>query len=115
MATATKNQKRNRLKGKIRTKLFGTAECPRLSVFRSNTHIYAQLIDDTVSKTLLSGSDLKVKKGTNIERANTVGKEIAEAARAKGISMVVFDRNGFRYAGRVRALAESARSAGLTF
>ncbi len=108
-------EKRARLKRKIRSKVSGTSECPRLSVYRSNSHMYAQLIDDTTSTTLASASDMSAKKGAKLVRAEDVGKAIAEAALAKGKSVVVFDRNGFRYAGRVRAMADSARKHGLKF
>ena len=110
-----KNQKRKRLKAKIRTKIFGTSATPRLSVFRSNTFIYAQLIDDENGVTLASASDVKIKKGTKVERATQVGAELAKNALAKGISKIVFDRNGFKYTGRVLSLAEGARKGGLQF
>jgi large subunit ribosomal protein L18 len=110
-----KTEKRMRLKKKIRAKIFGTTERPRFSVFRSNNFIYAQLIDDNAGKTLVSASDIKAKKGTKRERAIEVGKAIAEAALAKKISKVVFDRNGFSYTGRIEALADEARKAGLIF
>ncbi len=110
-----KLEKRIRLKKKIRTKIRGTKEQPRLSVFRSNQFIYAQVIDDTTGKTIVSTSDMAVKKGTKTERAQAIGAEIAKSANAKGIKAVVFDRNGFKYTGRVKALADSARQAGLKF
>ena len=110
-----KNQKRKRLKAKIRTKIFGTSATPRLSVFRSNTFIYAQLIDDENGVTLASASDVKIKKGTKVERATQVGEDLAKNAIAKGISKIVFDRNGFKYTGRVLSLAEGARKGGLQF
>ncbi|MFA5773432.1 MAG: 50S ribosomal protein L18 [Candidatus Paceibacterota bacterium] len=110
-----KIEKRIRLKKKIRTKITGTAKCPRLSVFRSNNYMYAQIIDDTKQVTLVSSSDLKVKSGTKTERAKTTGEEVAKKAIAKGIKSCVFDRNGFKYTGRVKALADSARTAGLKF
>lgn len=110
-----KLEKRIRLKKKIRTKVSGTAERPRLSVFRSNQYIYAQVIDDGAHTTLASASDMTVKKGTKTERANTVGTDIAKLASAKGIKKVVFDRNGFKYTGRIKALAEQARAQGLEF
>jgi large subunit ribosomal protein L18 len=112
---ATKTQKRMRLKNKIRTKVSGTSVMPRLSVFRSNSYIYAQLIDDTIGKTLVSASDMKMKGGTKTERALKIGKEIAEGAKAKKIEKVVFDRNGFKYTGRIEAVAKGAREAGLIF
>ena len=111
----TKLEKRNRLKKRIRSIISGTKECPRLSVFRSNKFIYAQLIDDTAGKTLASASDMKIKKGTKGERAAEVGKMIAESAKGSKISKVVFDRNGFRYTGRVKILSDEARKNGLVF
>lgn len=110
-----KTEKRNRIKRKIKIKISGTSARPRLSVFRSNKFIYAQLIDDVAGKTLVSSSDVKTTKGTKNERAKTVGKEIAGLAKEKGISTVVFDRNGFKYTGRVKLLADEARAAGLIF
>ena len=113
--TQKKTQKRMRLKAKIRTKIFGTGATPRLSVFRSNTFIYTQLIDDENGVTLASASDVKIKKGTKVERAAQVGEELAKNALAKGISKIEFDRNGFKYTGRVLSLAEGARKDGLQF
>lgn len=111
----TKQDKRIRLKKKIRTKIAGTSERPRLSVFRSNKFIYAQIIDDKSGKTLVQASDVKTEKGTKIERAKAVGKAIAEASQKAGIKKVVFDRNGFKYTGRIKLLADEARGAGLEF
>lgn len=110
-----KTEKRIRLKAKIRSQVFGTLERPRLSVFRSNVHIYAQAIDDSTGKTLASASDMSIKKGTKRERAEIVGKAIADACLAKKIKKVTFDRNGFKYTGRVKLLADSARAGGLEF
>ncbi|HEY5588308.1 MAG TPA: 50S ribosomal protein L18 [Candidatus Paceibacterota bacterium] len=110
-----KIEKRIRLKKKIRTKINGTAECPRLSVFRSNNFMYAQIIDDINQVTIVSASDIKVTKGTKTDRSVAVGAEVAKLAIAKGIKTCVFDRNGFKYTGRVKALADSARAAGLKF
>ena len=110
-----KVEKRIRLKKKIRTKIMGTKDVPRLSVFRSNNFMYAQIIDDMKRVTLVSSSDLKVTKGTKVERSKSVGEEVAKKAIAKGIKACVFDRNGFKYAGRVKALADSSRAAGLKF
>ncbi len=110
-----KQEKRIRLKKKIRAKITGTTERPRLSVFRSNQFIYAQLIDDTKENTLVLVSDLKIKKGTKSEKAVVVGAELAKLAIEKGIKSCVFDRNGFKYIGRVKALADSARKSGLLF
>ncbi len=115
MNNSQKTLKRQRRHARVRAKIAGTMERPRLSVFRSNTSIYAQLIDDVSGTTLVSASDIKDTKGTNIERAAQVGKALAEAAKAKNISSVVFDRGGYLYAGRVKALAEAAREAGLQF
>lgn len=106
---------------RIRKKLAGTTERPRLAVFRSEKHIYAQIIDDTKGVTLVAASTVekamkeKLKKTWNVEAAKEVGKLIAERALAKGIKEVVFDRGGFKYHGRVKALADSAREAGLKF
>ncbi len=117
MATA-KTDRRQRLKYSIRKKVNGSAERPRLSVFRSNTNIYAQVIDDEKGITLVSASshELGEKKwNTNIETASSVGKKIAEKAIEAGISAVVFDRNGYLYHGKVKALADGAREGGLKF
>ncbi len=111
----TKTDKRIRLKAKIRSKIKGTNDTPRLSVFRSNKFIYAQIIDDTKGVTLVEASDIKATKGTKTERAQIVGKEIATKAKAKGINAVVFDRNGFKYTGRVKLVADEARKGGLKF
>jgi large subunit ribosomal protein L18 len=110
-----KDQKRLRLKKKIRSGIAGTSERPRLSVFRSNKFIYAQVIDDGKGKTLAEASDLKIGSGTKVERAKKVGSMIAESCKKAGIGKVVFDRNGFKYAGRVKLVADAARGAGLEF
>lgn len=110
-----KAQKRARRHAKVRSKISGTETKPRLSVFRSNKSIYAQLIDDVSGVTLASASDVKETKGTNIERAAAVGTALATAAKAKKITTVVFDRGGYLFAGRVKALAEAAREGGLQF
>lgn len=115
MNNSQKTLKRKRRHAKVRAKISGTAEQPRLSVFRSNKSIYAQLINDVTGETLASASDVKETVGTNVERAAAVGKKLAEAAQAKNISSVVFDRGGYLYAGRVKALAEAAREGGLQF
>lgn len=119
---AIKNKKeyrRNRIKVRIRKRLSGTAERPRMSVFRSNKEIYVQFIDDLNSATLAAASSkseaLKGAKGTKTEIAAQVGKLAAETAKSAGISTVVFDRNGYLYHGRVKALADAAREGGLTF
>ena len=106
---------------KLRNRLSGTAECPRLAVFRSNNHMYAQIIDDIAQNTLVSASTLQkdvkanLKKTNNVEAAACLGKAIAEKAIEKGIKDVVFDRGGFIYHGKVQALADAAREAGLNF
>ena len=110
-----KTDKRIRLKKKIRAKISGTAERPRLSIFRSNKFIYAQIIDDKKNATLVSASDVSVKTGTKLERAKMVGKAIAEKAVAAKIKKVIFDRNGFKYTGRVKLVADAARENGLEF
>lgn len=106
--------KRIRRHARIRSRVSGTPEIPRLAVFRSVAHIYAQLIDDTTGVTIASASDIKSSKGTKVERAQAIGASIAEAAKKAGITKAVFDRGGFRYAGRVRAVADAAREAGLS-
>ncbi|MGB0778067.1 MAG: 50S ribosomal protein L18 [Flavobacteriaceae bacterium] len=114
----SKLERRQRIKQRIRKIVNGTPETPRLSVFRSNKEIYAQLVDDLNGKTLVSSSsrdkDIDAK-GTNLEVAASVGKSIAEKAVAAGISVVAFDRNGYLYHGRIKALADGAREAGLKF
>jgi large subunit ribosomal protein L18 len=110
-----KQDKRIRLKKKIRTKIRGTAERPRLTVFRSNKFIYAQVINDMSGKTLAQASDVKTTKGTKTERAKEVGKMIAANAILKKIKKVVFDRNGFKYTGRIKLVADEARAGGLEF
>ena len=108
--------RRLKIKASIRTKVSGTAERPRLTVFRSNSQIYAQVIDDTTGVTLASASSLGIKdKMTKSEKAALVGKAIAEAAKKAGVNEVVFDRNGYLYHGRVQSLADAAREAGLQF
>jgi large subunit ribosomal protein L18 len=120
----TKIEQRGKRKLRIRKKMDGTVERPRLSVFRSAKHIYAQVVDDSAGKTLLTVSTLsKDVKGSlqenkdakKTDAAKAVGQAIAKACLAKGISKVVFDRNGFLYHGRIRALADAAREAGLSF
>lgn len=101
---------------RIRAKVQGTAERPRLSVFRSSKHMTAQIIDDTKGQTLASSSDLKMDaKKTGMELAMLVGKDVAEKAKSAGIKAVVFDKGSFRYHGRIKALADAAREAGLQF
>ncbi len=116
MKTNIKTEKRLRLHKKIRSRVSGTADCPRLAVFRSNRYIYAQLINDVKAITLASASDIALNdKMTKVERAKTVGKKIAEEAQKNKITTVVFDRGGFSYRGRVQSLADAAREAGLKF
>ena len=100
---------------RVRNKISGTAERPRLVVFRSLKHIYAQLVDDTARRTLATVSDLGIEEGKKGERAEAVGKMIAERAKSAGISRVVFDRAGYRYHGRIKAVADGARKGGLEF
>jgi large subunit ribosomal protein L18 len=124
MRIKTKEDRRDRIKFRIRKRMAGTAEKPRLSVFRSVSHIYVQVIDDRSGQTIASASTVeptvkgKMGKGVaggNVKGAEMVGTTIAERLKDKGITKVVFDRNGFLYHGRVRAVAEAARSAGLEF
>lgn len=106
---------RARRHAKIRTRISGTQARPRLSVFKSNTCLYAQLIDDDSQKTLLSFSTKTIKGKNDLERAGVLGREIAEMAKAKKIIKIVFDRGGYMYTGKVKALAEGAREGGLKF
>lgn len=121
MGKSTARDGRARRKRGIRAKLSGTGARPRLNVFRSNMHIYAQVIDDVIGHTLVAAStvDAGVKptmsENTKLEEAKLVGRMVAERAIAKGITTVVFDRGGFRYHGRIKALADAAREAGLKF
>jgi large subunit ribosomal protein L18 len=118
MITQTKrNEIRQRIHVRIRRKLTGTSERPRLNVYRSLNHIYAQVVDDQKGETLVSAStlSLKLKSGGNVASAKEVGKIVAEQAVKQGIKKVVFDRGGYLYHGRVKALADAAREAGLEF
>ena len=118
MITQTKrNAIRQRIHERIRRKLAGTGERPRLNVYRSLNHIYAQVIDDQKGETLVSAStlSLKVKTGGNVAAAREIGKAVAELAVKQGIKKVVFDRGGYLYHGRIKALADAAREAGLEF
>jgi large subunit ribosomal protein L18 len=114
-----KKQIRSRIHDRIRRKLRGTTERPRLAVFRSVAHIYAQVIDDSQGATLVSASSVdkagKIQKGGNVAAAKSIGQLVAERAKEKGIKKVVFDRGGYQYHGRVKALADAARAAGLEF
>jgi len=114
-AIKAKRAKQQRRSNRVRAKIVATSSRPRLAVYRSNMYIYAQIIDDTKGHTLAAASDLKIKEGTKTERAAKVGELIAEAAKKAGIEEVAFDRNGYKYTGRVKALAEAARNAGLKF
>ena len=113
----TKPERRQRIRFRIRKTISGTAANPRLSVFRSNKEIYAQLIDDVNGVTLLAASsrEKEIEKGTNVEVATAVGKLVAEKALKAGIEKVTFDRGGYLYHGRIKSLAEGARAAGLKF
>ena len=124
MQIKTKEDRRQRIKFRIRKRMRGTTERPRLSVFRSVSHIYVQVIDDSAGQTIAASSSVesavkgKMEKDTragNKKGAELVGKAIAERLKDKGITRVIFDRNGFLYHGRVRAVAEAARAAGLEF
>jgi len=111
--------RREKIKKSVRKKVYGTTAKPRLSVFRSNSHISAQIIDDVMGKTLASASsllkDVAGNKGTKRDKATMVGKILAEKAKSAGVETVVFDRNGFLYHGRIKSLAEGAREGGLKF
>ncbi len=117
----SRNTHRLRIHRRVRQRVAGTGERPRLAVYRSLKHIYAQVIDDRTGRTLISASTLdkqirqQVRNGGNVAAAKVVGRAIAERARAAGIEKVVFDRGGYKYHGRVQALAEAAREAGLKF
>lgn len=112
----TKNERRLKIKTRVRSKVHGTPERPRLSVFRSNKQIYAQIIDDTTGKTLASASSLKLEdKLPKKEMAAKVGELIAQHAREAGVEVVMFDRNGYLYHGRIKELADAARKGGLKF
>ena len=115
--TMSRNDLRQRRHARVRRKISGTPECPRLNVFRSSSHIHAQIIDDEKGVTLVAASsvDMKLANGGNVEAATQVGKEIAKRAKAKKIEKVVFDRGGYIYHGVVKELAEAAREAGLKF
>ncbi len=113
-----KKEIRNRIHKRIRRKLRGTSERPRLAVFRSVAHIYAQVIDDAAGTTIVSASSVDKNgktKGGNVAAAKAIGKLVADRAKEKGIQRVVFDRGGYQYHGRVKALADAARAAGLEF
>jgi len=113
----SKRERRLRIKRRIRNKISGTTEIPRLAIFRSNKEIYAQIIDDVKGKTICATSSLKIdKKGlTKTDLSKKVGAAIAEVAKTAGVGQVVFDRSGYLYHGRVKAVAEAAREAGIKF
>jgi large subunit ribosomal protein L18 len=111
----TRPEMRQRRHLRVRKKVTGTGERPRLVVFRSLKHIYAQLVDDVANRTLMTVSDQKVAEGKKTERSVEVGKEIAARAKEAGITRVVFDRAGYKYHGRVKAVADGAREGGLEF
>ena len=115
----TKQERRSRIKRRIRKSITGTGDTPRMSVFRSNKQIYVQLVDDNSGQTLVSASskekEIASQKVNKIDQAKLVGKRIAEKAKEKGIETVVFDRNGYLYHGRVKNLADAARESGLKF
>ena len=111
----SKIERRNKIKTRIRGKISGTAERPRMTVFRSNKQIYVQLVDDLAGKTLVSASSKGIAEGTKTEVAAKVGEAGAQKALAAGINEVVFDRNGYLFHGRVKSLADAARNGGLKF
>ena len=118
MAKDSRNEIRQRIHKRIRSRVSGTTERPRLAVFRSVSHIYAQVIDDGVGHTLVAAASTEktlAGKGGNVEGAKLIGKAVAERAKEKGIKRVVFDRGGYLYHGRIKALADAAREAGLEF
>ena len=124
MRIKTKEDRRDRIKHRIRKRVRGSEERPRLTVFRSVAHMYVQVVDDMTGKTIASASTVesgvkgglaKEAKGGNIEGAKAIGRTIAERLKEKGVTRVVFDRNGFLYHGRVKAVADAAREAGLEF
>lgn len=110
-----KTARRTRRKRGIRKQLFGSPERPRLAVYRSNKQIYAQVIDDVRGRTLAAASSIKLDKGLSMEAATEVGRQLAEQAKAAGVRDVAFDRSGYKYHGRIKALADAAREAGLKF
>ncbi|HEY4683943.1 MAG TPA: 50S ribosomal protein L18 [Candidatus Acidoferrales bacterium] len=121
LSKISRNEHRRRVHARVRARMAGTAERPRLNVYRSLGHIYGQLVDDSEGKTLVSASSRdnevrkKLKGGGNVAAARVIGQILAERAKALGVTAVVFDRGGYKYHGRVKALAEAAREAGLKF
>lgn len=115
MKTLTKSQQRDRRHRRVRAKVTGTADRPRLSIYKSNTAVYAQIIDDVEGKTLAAVSSSDIKGKTPREKAEAAAEALAKAAAAKGVKKVVFDRGGFQYLGTIKAFADAARKAGLDF
>ena len=121
LSKISREEHRRRVHARVRARMAGTAERPRLNVYRSLEHIYAQLVDDSEGKTLVSASSRdnevrkKLKGGGNVAAARVIGRILAERAKARGMTAVVFDRGGYKYHGRVKALADAAREAGLKF
>jgi len=111
----TPRTRRLRRKRGIRKRIFGTPDRPRLTIFRSHKHIYAQVIDDVAGKTLAASSTVKQDSGCTVGDAKSVGTDVAEKAKSAGVEAIRFDRNGYRFHGRVKALADAAREAGLKF
>jgi large subunit ribosomal protein L18 len=114
-SSGARDRQRHLRHQRVRKKVIGTAERPRLVVFRSDKHIYAQLVDDDTGRTIATISSQKVASGKKTEKASEVGKQVAVAAKDKGITRVVFDRGGYKYHGRVKAVADGAREGGLEF
>ncbi|MBU1091644.1 50S ribosomal protein L18 [Patescibacteria group bacterium] len=115
MERKEKTEKRDMRRRRVRAKIFGVSDCPRISVFRSNKYISLQLIDDEKGESLLQANDIGLKNGTKTERARKIGKKIAEEAKKKNIKKAVFDRGGYAYHGRVKASADGCREGGLKF
>ena len=115
LTKVSKNATREKIHTRIRKKLAGTTARPRLNVYRSLNHIYAQVVDDQTGTTIVSASTIKLKTGGNVAAAKEIGKTIAGLAQEKGVKKVVFDRGGYLYHGRIKALADAAREAGLEF
>ncbi len=114
-SSGARERQRHRRHLRVRKKISGTAERPRLVVFRSDKHIYAQLVDDDAGRTIATVSSVKIGQGKKSEKAAEVGKQVAVLAKDKGITRVVFDRGGYKYHGRVKAVADGAREGGLEF
>lgn len=110
-----KTEQRNRRRARIRSKIYGTSDRPRLSVFKSNKYVEVQLVDDENGTTLVSATTASIKKGTPVEKAKAIGEQLAKNAKTKKIDKVVFDRGGFIFAGQIKALADGAKEGGLIF